>query len=206
MPPSSSSSSSAQTEIEAAAGSVPKELHSRVRVMKYFEKEIMDRLYGADSPLTFSDTSRTSGMVFVHKWYKTKDAIVFRLSNGTVQLNFYDHTKLFLTHGGQVVSVIEPLDKTGGVPRMTSWTLQEVVSIACTDRSARESEEEERRRFNVGESAGERCYKTRPAERRKVRGLVTKVRYAMEVLSTTIQARGGMSRSNSATTTTTATT
>ncbi len=81
-------------------------------------------------------------MTFVHKWYKTKDAIVFRLSNGTVQLNFYDHTKILLTAGGQVVSVIEPLDKTAGVPRMTSWTLAEFVSIACTDRSAREAEEE----------------------------------------------------------------
>ncbi|SPO26424.1 related to CDC5 - Serine/threonine-protein kinase [Ustilago trichophora] len=185
-------------------GSVPKELQSRVRVMKYFEKEIMDRLYGADSPLTFSDIDRTSGMVFVHKWYKTKDAIVFRLSNGTVQLNFYDHTKVFLTHGAQVISVIEPLDKTAGVPRMTSWTLSEFVSIACTDRSAREAEEEERHRFNL-ESAQERTYKTRPAERRKVRGLVTKLRYAMEVLHTTVQSKqsAAMSRSTSGTTTTT---
>lgn len=166
-------------------GSVPKELTSRVRVMRYFEKEIMDRLYGADSPLTYTD-ARTTGMTFVHKWYKTKDAIVFRLSNGTVQLNFYDHTKILLTAGGQVVSVIEPLDKTGGVPRMTSWTLAEFVSIACTDRSAREAEEEERRRFNV-ETGEERCWKTRPVERRKVRGLVGKVRYAMEVLSSTVQ-------------------
>ncbi|CDS00218.1 hypothetical protein [Sporisorium scitamineum] len=179
-------------------GSVPKELQSRVRVMKFFEKEIMDRLYGADSPLTFSDTERMTGMTFVHKWYKTKDAIVFRLSNGTVQLNFYDHTKVFLTHGGQVISVIEPLDKTGGVPRMTSWTLAEFVSIACTDRSAREAEEE-RLRFNVGGAGGEeRCYKTRPAERRRVRGLVTKLRYAMEVLHTTVQKRG-LERSSSAT-------
>ncbi|KAJ1018918.1 hypothetical protein NDA16_004721 [Ustilago loliicola] len=183
-------------------GSVPKELHSRVRVMKYFEKEIMDRLYGADSPLTFSDTERSTGMTFVHKWYKTKDAIVFRLSNGTVQLNFYDHTKVFLTHGGQVVSVIESLDKTGGVPRMTSWTLAEFVSIACTDRSAREAEEEERRRFNIATDGEEKVYKTRPAERRKVRGLVTKLRYAMEVLHTTVQSRTpGMSRSGSTTNT-----
>ncbi|TKY84812.1 hypothetical protein EX895_005892 [Sporisorium graminicola] len=185
----------------ADEGSVPKELHSRVRVMKFFEKEIMDRLYGADSPLTFSDTDRTVGMTFVHKWYKTKDAIVFRLSNGTVQLNFYDHTKVFLTHGAQVVSVIEPLDKTGGVPRITSWTLAEFVSIACTDRSAREAEEEQRLRFNVAgaRAEAERVYRTRPAERRKVRGLVTKLRYAVEVLHTTVQKRG-VERSASATT------
>lgn len=195
LPPSSSTLASDDQ------GSVPKELHSRVRVMKYFEKEIMDRLYGADSPLTFSDLDRSTGMTFVHKWYKTKDAIVFRLSNGTVQLNFYDHTKVFLTHGGQVVSVIEPLDKTDGVPRMTSWTLAEFVSIACTDRSNREAEEEERRRFNIAGEGEERTYKTRPAERRKVRGLVTKLRYAMEVLNTTVQSRNGMSRSGSVTNT-----
>ncbi len=160
-------------------GSVPRELQSRVRVMRYFEKEIMDRLYGADSPLTFCDTARTSGMVFVHKWYKTKDAIVFRLSNGTVQLNFYDHTKLFLTHGAQVVSVIEPLDKTGGVPRMTSWSLDEFVSIARTDRSAREAQ--------MTNTTDRTLYKTRPAERRKVRGLVNKLRYARDVLASTVK-------------------
>ncbi|GAK64750.1 pkinase-domain-containing protein [Moesziomyces antarcticus] len=160
-------------------GSVPRELQSRVRVMRYFEKEIMDRLYGADSPLTFCDTARTSGMVFVHKWYKTKDAIVFRLSNGTVQLNFYDHTKLFLTHGAQVVSVIEPLDKTGGVPRMTSWSLDEFVSIARTDRSAREAQ--------MSNTTDRTLYKTRPAERRKVRGLVNKLRYARDVLASTVK-------------------
>lgn len=182
-------------------GTVPKDLHSRVRVMKYFEKEIMDRLYGADSPLTFCDTTRTSGMTFVHKWYKTKDAIVFRLSNGTVQLNFYDHTKLFLTHGAQVISVIEPLDKTAGVPRITSWTLAEFVSIACTDRSSREAQDEQRRRFNV-DFAHHLVYKTRPAERRKVRGLVTKLRYAIDVLHTTVQNKHAISRTNSTTTTT----
>ncbi|GAC98266.1 likely protein kinase [Pseudozyma hubeiensis SY62] len=177
-------------------GSVPRELHSRVRVMKYFEKEIMDRLYGADSPLTFTDTKST-GMTFVHKWYKTKDAIVFRLSNGTVQLNFYDHTKVFLTHGGQVISVIEPLDKTGGVPRMTSWTLEEFVSIARGDRSAREEQGVE-----------EGCVRTKPVERRRVRGLVGKVRYAVEVLCTTVQgakrAGGGLVRSESGATVATA--
>lgn len=179
-------------------GSVPRELHSRVRVMKYFEKEIMDRLYGADSPLTFTDAERTSGMTFVHKWYKTKDAIVFRLSNGTVQLNFYDHTKVLLTHGAMVISVIEPLDKTGGVPRMTSWTLAEFVSIARSDRSAREAQ------GAVEDDRGEptTLRKTRPAERRKVRGLVTKLRYAVEVLHTTVQSkRTGLVRSDSATTT-----
>ncbi|SNX85011.1 related to CDC5 - Serine/threonine-protein kinase [Melanopsichium pennsylvanicum] len=223
MPPNATTANTAATSFASSkgdegngtGGTVPKELHSRVRVMKYFEKEIMDRLYGADSPLTFSDTARTSGMVFVHKWYKTKDAIIFRLSNGTVQLNFYDHTKVFLTQGAQVISVIEALDKTGGVPKMTSWTLKEFISIACTDRSAREVQDEERRRFNLanhhhnveGEQREaveeERVYKTKPAERRKVRGLVTKLRYAIEVLNTTVQSKQGItfSRSSSSTTT-----
>ena len=83
---------------------------------------------------------------------------------------------------------------------MTSWTLAEFVSIACTDRSAREAEHDDRRRFNLPGAhveGEERVYKTRPAERRKVRGLVTKLRYAMEVLHTTVQSKQALSRSSS---------
>ncbi|PWZ00190.1 Pkinase-domain-containing protein, partial [Testicularia cyperi] len=181
---SSSQAAATNAAVEAAGseGTVPKELLSRVRVMKYFESEIMDRLYGADSPLTFTDAEKTTGMVFVHKWYRCRDAIVFRLSNGTVQFNFYDHTKVFLTRGGQVVSVIEPVDKTGGVQTIKSWTLEEFISIANNDRSQREAEAEERRRFNIQTAIA----RTKPTERRQVRNLVKKIRYARDVLNTTV--------------------
>ena len=162
--------------VNAALGAsgIPKELHAKVKVMKYFESEIMERLYGADGPLTFVDAATATGMTFLHKWYRCRDAIVFRLSNSTVQFNFYDHTKLLLTSRGQVVSVIEPVEETGGVQTIKSWTLPEFVSIAHDSRSARE--------------AAGHAPRTRPLERKLVRRLVKKLRYARDILANTTTA------------------
>ncbi|PWN50924.1 hypothetical protein IE53DRAFT_74330 [Violaceomyces palustris] len=162
---------------------LPKELVPKVKVMKYFENEIMERLYGADSPLTWVDDRTTTGMTFVHKWYRCHQAIVFRLSNSTIQFNFYDHTKLFLTNHGQIISVIEQVEKTDNVQVLKSWTLEEFISIANPNRSARESESEERAKRQGLDQPD--VARTKPLERRLCRSLVKKVRYAREVLITT---------------------
>ncbi|KAL4400749.1 Cell cycle serine/threonine-protein kinase Cdc5/Msd2 [Malassezia pachydermatis] len=109
---------------------LPRELVSKYKLLHFFESEIMERLYGADSPLTYVDEHATTNLGFVHKWYRCKQAIVFRLSNGTVQFNFYDHTKLFLSVDSLVISAIEPVDRTDGVPVLRTWTLSELIAIA----------------------------------------------------------------------------
>ena len=37
-------------------------------------------------------------VVYVKKWMRTRHAIMFRLSNKIVQVNFQDHTELSLIH------------------------------------------------------------------------------------------------------------
>ncbi|WFD23221.1 polo kinase [Malassezia equina] len=161
---------------------LPRELVSKFKLLRFFESEIMERLYGADSPLTYVDENATSNLGFVHKWYRCKQAIVFRLSNGTVQFNFYDHTKLFLSHDGLVVSAIEPVDRTDGVPVLRSWTLSELIAIAHAKRSAMEaSAPEDDSRFPA-------CFQTKPSERRFVRQVLKKLRYVRDVLLTTTSA------------------
>lgn len=156
----------------------PLELHPKVKVLRYFEQEIMDRLYGADSPLTFRDTATSQGMTFVFKWYRCHQAIVFRLSNGVVQFNFYDHTKVFLSEDGLVVSVIPPMETTGGVQTMKSYALAEVVAISHPERSAREAEA-----ARAGKESTMRI--TTPSERRMVRGVLKKLKVVLSVLVTT---------------------
>jgi len=163
---------------------LPQELVSKFKLLRFFQSEIMERLYGADSPLTYVDGALCSGMDFVHKWYRCKQAIVFRLSNGTVQFNFYDHTKLFLSADGLVVSAIEPIDRTEGVPILRTWTLSELVAIAHPRRSAAEA-------ARASPPGGDRdprfpyFFHTKPSERRFVRQLLKKLRYVRDVLSTT---------------------
>ncbi len=47
---------------------------------------------------------RTHNLHFLTKYLRTKHGVVFRLSNGVLQLNLFDHTKLILTQHGQVVT------------------------------------------------------------------------------------------------------
>ncbi|KAG7398444.1 Serine/threonine-protein kinase plk1 [Phytophthora boehmeriae] len=45
-------------------------------------------------------------MVFVKKWVKTRHAVLFQLSNGTVQFNFFDKSKLMLSSAGRVATYL----------------------------------------------------------------------------------------------------
>jgi hypothetical protein len=168
---------------EADDGSTyPAELHPKVKVLRFFEHEIMERLYGANSPLTFRDESAQSGMDFVHKWYRCHQAIVFRLSSGVIQFNFYDHAKVFLSECGLIVSMIPPTEQTGGVQRMDSYYLSEIISIAHPERSAQES-----RAAADARATGTHCTMrmTSPIERRTVRNILKRLKYCREVLATT---------------------
>ena len=61
-------------------------------------------LQGADH----ADTAvRPSNLVHVKKWLRTKHAIVFRLSNGVIQINFFDHTKLVVNVPSMIVTYID---------------------------------------------------------------------------------------------------
>lgn len=81
----------------------------------------MQKLYG-EHEYTYVDLERTNGMDFVQKYLRLKHAILFKISNDVLQVsrsqrhsnlmfifhqfNFYDHTKLILSHRGHVVSLI----------------------------------------------------------------------------------------------------
>lgn len=58
-------------------------------------------------------------MVFVKKWVKTRHAVLFQLSNGTVQFNFFDKSKLMLSAGARTVTY---LDREGDLSVSASST------------------------------------------------------------------------------------
>ncbi|KAH9887930.1 Pkinase-domain-containing protein [Cubamyces lactineus] len=99
----------------------PEELKHKVYLLKHFERYIMERLYG-DYDWTFEDFERTKGMEFVQKYLRMKHVIVFKMSHGVLQFNFYDHTKLILSSQGLLVTHI---DKNY---RLTRHSLAEVMA------------------------------------------------------------------------------
>jgi hypothetical protein len=149
--------------------SIPKDILRKYKVLSYFDEKITTRLGGSDVTKAQMDASPMSGMAFVWKWYRCYQAIVFRMSTSVIQFNFYDHTKMFFSQDGLVVSAIVT-DKAGEAQPMQSWTLTEFFSIAEKTRSQREQDEQSGLPFTTHE------------ERKTVRSLVAKVRYARETL------------------------
>lgn len=80
----------------------PEELDRKVYLMTYFQ-EYMTKTLERDVDWVFSDQDRTKGMDFLVKYYRMKNAIVFKLSNDVVQVRSWLRTCLFSGHSANFV-------------------------------------------------------------------------------------------------------
>ena len=60
-------------------------------------------------------------VVFLKKWVKTKHAMLFRLSNGTVQVLFYDATEVLISSKGNLITYVD---------KEKNWFVHSVAEIA----------------------------------------------------------------------------
>jgi len=81
----------------------PQELEKKVILLRHFKSYMEENLNKGqqqqaevrEGPIVFS-----AGVVALKKWVRTKHAMLFRLSNRVIQVNFFDHTKMILSQGG----------------------------------------------------------------------------------------------------------
>ncbi|KNC56230.1 plk/plk-unclassified protein kinase [Thecamonas trahens ATCC 50062] len=117
----------------------PESLNKKMTLLTYFKNYLMEHLERADKDGESSSSTRasspgisamnvpdakdapTAGMVYVKKWLRTKHAIIFRLSDKTVQVNFFDHTKIILSSEAQIVTYVDKQRNT------STHTLQAVM-------------------------------------------------------------------------------
>ncbi|KAM8879875.1 serine/threonine-protein kinase PLK1 [Spinachia spinachia] len=72
-------------------------LHKKVTLLKYFRNYMSEHLLKAGANMARRDGDELARLPYLSLWFRTKSAIVLHLSNGTVQINFFqDHTKLIL--------------------------------------------------------------------------------------------------------------
>lgn len=93
------------------AHNYPSELHKKVGLMRYFKQFMSDNLYKATTSAAALDEASAAAytdMDYVNKYLRTKHAVLFRLSNRVLQLNFYDHTKFILRADGCMVTILGP--------------------------------------------------------------------------------------------------
>ncbi|CAF3899339.1 unnamed protein product [Rotaria sp. Silwood2] len=73
------------------------QLKKKVTLLKYFTSYMDEHLLKAGAAHAPRPGDELSRLPFVKSWFRTRNAIVFYLSNGTLQINFFqDHTKVIL--------------------------------------------------------------------------------------------------------------
>ncbi|EQC30829.1 PLK/PLK-UNCLASSIFIED protein kinase [Saprolegnia diclina VS20] len=60
----------------------------------------------------------TASPVYIRKWVKTRHAILFRLTNDTIQVDFYDSTRLVLAQDGLAITYV---DKDGTMHVLSTY-------------------------------------------------------------------------------------
>ncbi|XP_076471497.1 serine/threonine-protein kinase PLK1-like isoform X2 [Babylonia areolata] len=75
----------------------PEALNKKVTLLKYFRNYMNEHLLKAGANMTPRDSDEMMRLPFLRTWFRTRSAIVLHLSNGTLQINFFqDHTKVIL--------------------------------------------------------------------------------------------------------------
>ena len=88
----------------------PKELQKKITLLQHFRSYLEGEAKGkpAEEPVQPEDPKPAldSNQVYVKKWMRTRHAIMFRLSNKIVQVNFEDHTEIILSSESREVTYV----------------------------------------------------------------------------------------------------
>ncbi|XP_028914573.2 serine/threonine-protein kinase PLK1 [Ornithorhynchus anatinus] len=85
------------TESYLTVRSYPSTLTKKITLLKYFRNYMSEHLLKAGANITPREGDELARLPYLRTWFRTRSAIVLHLSNGTVQINFFqDHTKLIL--------------------------------------------------------------------------------------------------------------
>jgi polo-like kinase 1 len=95
----------------------PKELQKKVTLLQHFKSYLEGD--AKDLQLTEEDGQKFSS-VYVKKWMKTKHAIMFRLSNKIVQVNFTDKTEIILSSENKIVTYVNKKQERSHYPLATA--------------------------------------------------------------------------------------
>ncbi|KAK2179522.1 hypothetical protein NP493_486g01010 [Ridgeia piscesae] len=75
----------------------PETLTKKITLLKYFRNYMSEHLLKAGANVVPRDGEEMTRLPFLRTWFRTRSAMVLHLSNGTLQINFFqDHTKIIV--------------------------------------------------------------------------------------------------------------
>ncbi|CAG8599930.1 10152_t:CDS:10, partial [Funneliformis mosseae] len=87
--------------------SCPKDLQKKMYLLRNFRNYMNETLSKRAHSYAFDDKDRIQNMEFLTKFKRTPHAMMFRLSNRVVQVNFFDHVKIVISEEGYVITYID---------------------------------------------------------------------------------------------------
>lgn len=102
----------------------PKELQKKVTLLQHFKSYLEQNYDPAEKEQLIqrnklnkqNPNQYPAGSVYVKKWMRTKHAIMFRLSNKIVQVNFQDHTEILLNSENRYVTYVNKKGERSTMP------------------------------------------------------------------------------------------
>jgi polo-like kinase 1 len=95
----------------------PKELQKKVTLLQHFRSYLEGDV---KQETGFEDDFDTTTPIYVKKWMRTRHAIMFRLSNKIVQVNFQDHTEIILSSESRMVTYVNKKGERNTYPLNTA--------------------------------------------------------------------------------------
>ena len=87
----------------------PESLQKKVTLLKHFYNYLVEQQKKVEGDGFLTSFGNNCEFVFIKKWVRTKHAILFRLSNQTVQIVFYDQTEILLTPDDRYITYVDKM-------------------------------------------------------------------------------------------------
>ncbi|CAH0600364.1 unnamed protein product [Chrysodeixis includens] len=85
----------------------PQDLDKKMKLLTYFRRYMTEHLMKAGASVQVRESDGISRLPHLHQWFRTTLAVIMYLTNGTLQINFQDHTKIILCPLMQAVTYID---------------------------------------------------------------------------------------------------
>uniref|UniRef100_A0A8D8X9N0 polo kinase n=1 Tax=Cacopsylla melanoneura TaxID=428564 RepID=A0A8D8X9N0_9HEMI len=103
-------------------GHTPGPLDKKMKLLSYFLRYMNEHLMKAGASIKVQESDQLARLPYLHQWTRTPNSVMMQLTNGTLQFNFMDHTKLILCPLMAAVTFID-VDKSFRTYRFS--TIQE---------------------------------------------------------------------------------
>ncbi|KAJ8687080.1 hypothetical protein QAD02_022874 [Eretmocerus hayati] len=83
-------------ELYYTVADYPRHLEKKMKLLNFFLRYMNDHLMKAGGAIAIKQSDALARTPYMHQWFRTQTAVVMLLTNGSLQINFQDHTKIIL--------------------------------------------------------------------------------------------------------------